>query len=143
MHQKSVPFGPAIRGFSAALLVTGLAACTGNQTPSVIAASPPGVVALTSEQRAAVEAGVRRTIPNPQTGAFLGAAGRKGTEGSAIDVCGHVRYLDPATAKIVEQPYYVELRTTNGLPVAERGQVGGDPSKLAKVNFMCRKHDKS
>jgi hypothetical protein len=131
MPRKSAPL--------AALAVL-LAGCTNATPPLMGILSAAGGVALKPAQTAAVEDGVRRMVPNPETAKFSAPVARMGKEDATVDVCGHVGYLDPATAKTVEQPYYVELRETNGRPAAERGQVGGDPAKLAKVRFMCRKH---
>ena len=116
------------------------AACTNTKLPSLSIAPAPGNIALGDNQRAAVHAGVRKMIPNPDTAKFLADGARKGKADEGTHVCGHVTYVDPATSKSVEQPYYVELRVTNGVPNAERGQVGGDPAKLAKVKFLCRDH---
>lgn len=80
-------------------------------------------------------------IPNPTTANFSNHKARTAKQSAAIDVCGYVRYLDNNNRNTVEQPYYVELRDVNGKPNAERGQIGGDPAKLAKVRFMCRAHD--
>ncbi len=120
------------------LLGGSLAACTNTKLPLLGASTKPDTVRLSKEQVGAVQDGVRRMIPNPDSAKFLGDTARKAKEGPGIDVCGHVDYLDSDGKTRVEQPYYVELRKTNGQPNAERGQVGGDPSKLAKVRFLCR-----
>ena len=84
---------------------------------------------------------MRKMIPNPTTANFRNHAARSDVQHIGIHVCGYVRYLDSDNRNALEQPYYVELRDVNGKPNAERGQVGGDPAKLAKVRFMCRDHD--
>ena len=118
-----------------------LAACSNNKLPLIGSSQKPGSITLSKEQIGATHDGVRRMIPNPQSSKFLGDTARKAKEGPGIEVCGNVDYLDTDGKTRVEQPYYVELRETNGQPNAERGQVGGDPSKLAKVRFLCREHN--
>ena len=122
------------------VLTAVLSACSNTKAPLIASSQAPGVVALSKEQIGAVHDGVRRMVPNPESASFTGEIGRKAKQGPGLDVCGHVRYLDSDGKTKVGQPYYVELRDTNGQPNAERGQVGGDPSKLAKVRFLCREH---
>lgn len=131
---------PAKSALLVTILLLGgcLTACTNTKLPLLGASAKPNAIQLSKEQVGAVHDGVRRMIPNPASAKFLGDTARKAKEGPGIDVCGHVGYLDSDGKTRVEQPYYVELRKTNGQPNAERGQVGGDPSKLAKVRFLCR-----
>ena len=124
----------------AALVSLGLVACSNNQLGALGTSSKPGSITLTTSQREATRAGVRRMVPNPETATFTGETARQGKPGEGLHVCGHVSYKDPVASKPVEQPFYVELRESNGRPNAERGQVGGDPAKLAKVRFLCRNH---
>lgn len=124
-------------------IVAAVSACSTNTNAPTISDSSnqePETVKLSKEQVVATQSGVRRMIPNPDSASFFSATARKAKEGPGLDVCGHVRYLDNVSKKRVEQPYYVELRETNGQPNAERGQVGGDPAKLSKVQFLCRNH---
>lgn len=95
---------------------------------------------LSAAQIAATQAGVQKMVPNAATAKFSNHAARIIANKPGIHVCGYVNYLDSDNLKTVEQPYYVELREVNGQPSAERGQVGGDPGKLAKVRFLCREH---
>ena len=55
-----------------------------------------------------------------------------------IHVCGFVSRPQADGKPGPDQRFYVELREVNGKPVTERGQVGSDPSRLSKVNFVCR-----
>lgn len=55
-----------------------------------------------------------------------------------LQVCGFVATPDAGGKRGKDFPFYIELLETDGKPVAERGQVGSDPSRLSKVNFMCR-----
>ncbi|MDA7947127.1 MAG: hypothetical protein MPJ78_06580 [Hyphomicrobiaceae bacterium] len=59
-------------------------------------------------------------------------------EKPGIHVCGFVAKTQSNGKPGPDQPFYVELRDENGRPVTERGQVGSDPSRLSKVNFVCR-----
>ena len=124
----------------AAGIAFSISAGSNTKAPLIGSSPTPGSVSLSKDQIGAVHAGVRRMVPNPDSASFSSDIGRMAKQGSGIDVCGHVRYLDTDGQTKVEQPYYVELRETNGQPNAERGQVGGDPSKLAKVRFLCRDH---
>lgn len=130
----------SINFLAAATLATVLIGCSSTKLPIIGKSQKPNSIKLSSEQVGATHDGVRRMVPNPASAEFTGDIARKAKEGSGIHVCGHVRYLDSDGKTKVEQPYYVELRETNGQPNAERGQVGGDPSKLAKVRFLCRDH---
>lgn len=135
-------FAPKSTGILTALtLAIVLGACTNTKAPAFGTGQSPNAIVLSKEQISATHDGVRRMIPNPDSASFTGDIARPAKDGPSIDVCGHVRYLDDDGKTKVEQPYYVELREANGQPNAERGQVGGDPSKLAKVRFLCRDHN--
>jgi hypothetical protein len=111
-----------------------LAGCGSNAPSAQVSDGAGRKIALTPAQSAVVEAGLKEMTEDATaapTGPVVAMAfdGEPGTH-----VCGHVK-KGGATL-----PWYIELREQNGTPVAERGQVGSDPSKLSKVTFVCRRH---
>ncbi len=131
---------PQIAILTVAALALALGGCAGggNRTGST---SQEGVarVALTQAQNNVVEDGVRKMVEN--TGAQLKAvtAVRIAAQ-PGVHVCGYVMSKDAGGKDGPDLPFYVELREAEGKPVAERGQVGTDPSKLSKINFVCRRN---
>ena len=76
-----------------------------------------------------------RQMTGEQKARVHGLSARIATGEEGLDVCGFVD-----TASDAGLPLYVELRESEGVVKAQRGQVGATPDKLAKVRFMCRKH---
>ena len=104
-------------------------------------ASQEGVarVALTQAQNKVVEDGVRQMVEN--AGAQLKAVtATRNASLPGVHVCGYVMSKDASGKEGPDLPFYVELREAEGKPVAERGQVGTDPSKLSKIKFVCRQN---
>lgn len=96
-------------------------------------------MALTPAQLQAIQGGVRQMIADPGSARFSAAtavaiAGRPG-----VHVCGHVRQKDSGGSYGPDLPYYLELRDKDGKPSPQRGQVGSDSAKRAKITFMCRR----
>lgn len=119
-------------------LLAGCGAAPPGQSPAAISALLAGdEVALNAAQAKVVEDGVRSMIGNPSAASFEGVAARKLDGKQGVHVCGYVT----AAGLSVQTRFYVELRNEAGVPVAQRGQVGTDDAKLAKVRFVCRKHD--
>ena len=144
-HARRVPLRGVLSGLIIAAVTSAVIGCSANTGLST-AGNDTGNIAgtaalkLTAAQITAAEAGVRSMVPNATTAEFSNHSARTDARKPGIHVCGYVRYIDSDNLKTVEQPFYVELRDVNGKPNAERGQVGGDPSKLAKVRFLCREH---
>ncbi len=59
-------------------------------------------------------------------------------EKPGLQVCGYVATPAANGKPGNDLPFYIELLEKDGQPVADRGQVGSDPSRLSKVTFMCR-----
>lgn len=113
------------------LLLTG---CGSDAPAARIASDGASTVALTAEQSGVVEAGLKE-MTGDSVAASAGRPVAMTLEGQpGVHVCGHVKKGGETF------PYYVELRDSDGKPVAERGQVGSDEAKRAKVTFMCRRH---
>jgi len=109
-----------------------LAGCAAKNQPQKNAGVSP--VTLTKEQVQIVEAGVMEMIENPADAAFSAKSAISIAGAPGVHVCGYVKYIGQ------DLPYYLELRDKDGKPVAERGQVGTEPSKASKVTFMCRRN---
>ena len=96
-------------------------------------------VALTQAQSKVVEDGVRQMVENPRAQLKAVTATRIAKQ-PGVHVCGYVMSRDGGGKAGPDLPFYVELREAEGKPVAERGQVGTDPSKLSKIKFVCRRN---
>jgi len=121
------------------LMLAVLSACASGNRASPAAESGVSRVALSSEQAKLVEDGVKEMVEN--TGAQLSAVSAISiAQQPGVHVCGYVKTRDAAGKEGPDLPFYVELRELNGKPVTERGQVGSDPSKISKINFVCRRH---
>lgn len=120
-----------------ALFLTGCA--SGGSRPTSTEHAGVTRVSLSQAQNKIVVDGVRQMVAN--SGAQLKAitATRKG-EQPGVHVCGYVVAKGANGKDGQDVPFYVELREAEGKPVAERGQVASDPSKLSKINFVCRKN---
>ncbi len=124
---------------AAALLLT--ACATGNRpAPAPSAQSGVTRVTLTSEQSQALESGVRQMVDNPGTAQLSAVSAITIAQKSGVHVCGYVKTKDAAGKEGPDLPFYVEMLEVEGKPVAERGQVGSDPSRAAKIKFMCRRN---
>ena len=124
----------------AAAMVLLLAACaSGGNRPS--SAPQEGVtrVALTAAQSKLVEDGVRQMAANPAAKLKAVTATRIASQ-PGVHVCGYVMSIDASGKEGPDVPFYIELREAEGKPVAERGQVGTDQSKLSKIKFVCRRN---
>ncbi len=104
-------------------------------------ASQEGIarVALSPAQNKVVEDGVRKMVENAAAQLKAVTATRIAAQ-PGVHVCGYVMSKDASGKEGPDLPFYVELREAEGKPVAERGQVGTDPSKLSKIKFVCRKN---
>ncbi|MEM8744013.1 MAG: hypothetical protein AAGF14_05185 [Pseudomonadota bacterium] len=119
------------------LVASVLSACAGGTRPAPDA--KPGVerVTLTPAQNQLVESGVRQMVESPSAKLSAVTATRLPKK-PGVHVCGFVSKPGPGGKPGTDQRFYVELREADGKPVTERGQVGSTPSKLSKVNFVCR-----
>lgn len=119
-------------------LLAGCGAAPPGQSSAAISTAPAGgEISLNAAQAKVVEDGVRSMIGNPSAASFQGVAARKLDGKEGVHVCGYVT----AAGLSGQTRFYVELRDEAGGPVAHRGQVGTDDAKLAKVRFVCRRHD--
>lgn len=119
----------------ALVLLTG---CASGSRPD--ATGQPGLrrITLTRAQSEAVTDGVKQMVANPQTAQLSAVTATARADTPAVHVCGYVKTKDAGGKDGPDLPFYVELLATGGKPVAERGQVGDEPSKRSKVTFMCR-----
>ena len=118
-----------------------LGACGGSgRLPDLTRNVEDQPVVLTSAQLLSIQAGVKQMIVNPESAQFSRATAFTIPPEAGIHVCGYVKYKGENGTYGAHFPYYLELRDKDGKTVAERGQVGSDPSKLSKVKFMCRRH---
>lgn len=137
MRVCSLPF--VSRLVLTATMLTMLSACASGNRPAPSAASGVSRVTLTAAQSKLVEDGVKQMVENP--GAQLSAITATSiAQQPGVHVCGYVKTKDAAGKEGPDLPFYVELREANGKPVTERGQVGSDPSKTSKINFVCRRN---
>ncbi len=98
---------------------------------------------LTSAQKKVVNDGVREmvakvTVNGGEGAELLTLKAFRLSSGSGVHVCGDVRYQKEPGQSPLSTPYYLELESADGPPVAKRGQVGADKLKRSKVIFMCR-----
>ncbi len=96
-------------------------------------------VELSPQQRGVLTAGVKQMAVNdglPADGTVLVSKAFKVGGAEGVHVCGNLQSADSAVSGAL--PFYVELRDVAGQALAERGQVGSDDKKRAKVTFMCR-----
>lgn len=118
-----------------------LAAC--NTPPSSLdgpsAAELPGagLVGLDDAQSDVVETSVAKMLPDASALQFVGVTARRFDDSDGLHVCGYVdgKGLDGQIR------FYVELSEDGDKPSVRRGQVGTDDAKLAKVRFVCRRHE--
>lgn len=124
-----------------AMLLPALIGCAGgNSRPEPGLAAGAQKITLTPEQALLVDSGVKQMAGSQHAQLSAVTAIRLANK-PGIHVCGFVSKKQPNGKDGPNLPFYVELREPGGKPVTERGQVGSDPSKLSKVNFVCR-HNK-
>lgn len=97
------------------------------------------VVELTPEQTTLYQSSLKQILTNPQTATFSNVKALKFTGEPGTHICGYVK-TKTEIAEAAEQEFYIELRLLNEQDIVQRGQVGSDPAKLAKVKFVCRHH---
>ncbi len=114
-----------------------LASCAGGNRPAPGEAQGVQRVTLTPAQSQLVESGVKQMVES-QTTKLSAVTATQLPEKPGIHVCGFVSKNQPDGTPGPDQPFYLELRDVDGKPATERGQVGSDPSRLSKVNFVCR-----
>lgn len=115
-----------------------VSACASGNRPATTNEEGIQHVTLTPAQMQVIESGVR-TMVERESGMKIGSVTATRQAGKpGVHVCGYV--TPPATdgKPAPTMPFYIELQEKEGKPVAERGQVGSDPSRLGKVNFVCR-----
>lgn len=102
--------------------------------------TPDGVqrVTLTPAQTQVMESGVR-TMVEHDSGVTIGSVAATRRPGSSsLHVCGFVTPPAADGKPAATMPFYIQIQDKDGKPAAERGQVGSDPTRLGKVNYMCR-----
>ena len=114
-----------------------LAACAGGNRPAPDEAQGVQRMTLTPAQSRLVESGVRQMVES-QTARLSAVTATRLADKPGVHVCGFVSKTLADGKPGPDQPFYVELRDVDGKPATERGQVGSDPSRLSKVNFVCR-----
>ena len=117
-----------------------LTACATGNRPAPAAQSGVSHVTLTSEQSQVVEGGVRQMVEYPGSAQLSAVSAITITRQPGVHVCGYVKTKDAAGKEGPDLPFYVEMLEVAGKPEATRGQVGSDPSKAAKIKFMCRRN---
>lgn len=127
--------------FTAALAALLAACASGNRAGAPARdAMPEGVqkISLTPQQSQAVRNGVKQMMEAKGELKISAITATRQPEKPGVHVCGFVAEPGPGGKQGEDKPFYIELREADGKPVAERGQVGNDPSRLSKVRFMCR-----
>jgi hypothetical protein len=129
---------PQIAILTLAAMTLALGGCAGGGNRAG-PASQEGIarVALSPAQNKVVEDGVRKMVENAAARLKAVTATRIAAQ-PGVHVCGYVMSKDASGKEGPDLPFYVELREVEGKPVAERGQVGTDLSKLSKIKFVCR-----
>lgn len=118
--------------------LAGLSACASGDRPSAAVQNGVQRVALTAAQNAVIEGGVKQMVERQDGVTISAVTATRAADKPGLQVCGYV-----ATPAANGKPgkdllFYIELLEKDGQPVAERGQVGSDSSRLSKVTFMCR-----
>ena len=131
------PLSGIVTAAAMALLIT--ACASGGNRPAASGHAGVTRVVLTHAQSQVVDAGVRQMVENTSAQLKAVTATRIASL-PGIHVCGYVMTKDANGKDGPDVPFYVELREAEGKPVAERGQVGTDPSKLSKIKFVCRRN---
>ena len=126
---------PQMFGVVAILLF--LVACASGNKPAPDAASGGQRLSLTPAQSQLIDGGVKQMVES-QNARLSAVTATRHPGKPGVHVCGFVSKKDASGKDGPDLPFYIELREADGKPVTERGQVGSDPSKLSKVNFVCR-----
>ncbi len=121
----------------AALLLTLVGCAGGSNRPGPGTTSGVQSVALTPAQALLIDNGVKQMVGS-QNAQLSAVKATRLPDKVGVHVCGYVSKKQPNGKDGPSLPFYIELREADGKPVTERGQVGSDPSKLSKVNFVCR-----
>lgn len=95
-------------------------------------------VSLTPQQTQALRDGLKQMVEAKGDVKVSAVTATRQPEKPGVHVCGFVAKPGAGDNRGEDMPFYVELREADGKPVAERGQVGNDPSRLSKVRYMCR-----
>lgn len=133
-----------------------LSACSGEQNKTQLGAisdvdtsavaTKAELMPLTPGQIHLYQQGLAEIIPSQQSAKFNAVKSMKFSNQPGLHICGYAAFKT-ATGQQSELPFYVELRQqiTEGTSkdIIHRGQLGTDPSKLSKVNFVCRHHNSS
>ncbi len=129
-------------GVAAIAICLILAACntppSGLDGPSAAELPGAGLVGLDDAQSDVVEASVKKMLPSDAANLqFVGVTARRFDDSDGLHVCGYVsgKGLDG------QLRFYIELSEDGNKPKARRGQVGTDEATLAKVRFVCRRHE--
>lgn len=119
-------------------VLAGLAACASGERNTGAALEGAQRIPLTPEQTRVIEGGVKQMVEQQDGVSISAVTATRVAQKPGLQVCGYVATKDAAGKRGKDLPFYIELLESSGTPVAERGQVGSDPSRLSKVNFMCR-----
>lgn len=115
-----------------------LTACTSGERSTDATLEGAQRIPLTPEQTRVIEGGVKQMVERQDGVSISAVTATRVAQKTGLQVCGYVATNDAAGKRGPDLPFYIELLESSGAPVAERGQVGSDPSRLSKVNFMCR-----
>ena len=125
-----------------------LAACSGGQDNSQLGAITGNVekyqpYELTADQTSLYQKGLKEILPTTGPVNFNAVNTIKFSNQPGLHICGFVAFK-ATSGEQTEQPFYVELRIEQddgaSKTIIHRGQIGSDPAKLSKVNFVCRHH---
>jgi len=120
-----------------AMLLTLVGCAGGGNRPASSTTSNVQHVTLTPAQALLIDSGVKQMVGS-QNAQLSAVKATRLPNKTGVHVCGFVSKKQPNGKDGPSLPFYIELREADGKPVTERGQVGSDPSKLSKVNFVCR-----
>ncbi|MEM7619318.1 MAG: hypothetical protein AAF228_02480 [Pseudomonadota bacterium] len=99
-------------------------------------------VTLTSTQVKLVHDSVKQVLPDLKKADFPDMKAVSYDKRPGIHVCGSVQYSNTVNQNNKTLPYYVELRKEPHRHIIYRGQLGTEPSKSSKIEFVCRYHKK-
>lgn len=123
----------------AAAMLPALLGCASSNRPGPGIASGVQRVTLTPAQAELIDSGVKQMVES-QNAQLSAVTATRLPDKAGVHVCGFVSKKQSNGKDGPNLPFYIELREADGKPVTERGQVGSDPSKLSKVNFVCRRN---
>lgn len=121
----------------AAMLLALIGCTSGGNRPGPGTTTGVHRVTLTPAQTVLIDVGVKQMVGS-QNAQLSAISATRLPDKAGVHVCGFVSKRESNGKDGPNLPFYIELREANGKPVTERGQVGSDPSKLSKVNFVCR-----